>query len=157
MTSTPEIQGERSTIGRVFYPAYMAIMGVVYGFLALSWLTTSTASREAGTAWLAPWFTGDVVGIMWLVAMIAAFVAAYLRARYREHTNLLLVCSTVVMLVPLLLALIFAVSSFGFILDPAMLPVSNGKGWITAVSYGGYALLSAWAYLTDAALPKTRR
>lgn len=157
LQKTPDSPRERSKIGQIFYPTFLIIIGAIYGLLGLSWVTTTTVSREAGVAWLGPLFTGNVVGIMFLVAMLAAFVAAYLILRHHHYPHVITACTTICLLVPLLLALIFAVSSFGFLIAPSMLPITYGKGWVTATSYGGFFVLNVWAYLIDSALPKSKR
>ena len=141
----PRILIEKSRLGQVFYPVMLTILGVVYGGLGTSWVTTVTTSRVSGIAFMAPWFTPDVVGVMWLVAALCALIGAYISYRSSKAGAWEILLSSVVIAVPLILALIFFFSSFGVILDPSLIPSSHA--WVTSLSYGGYAGLAAWSYL----------
>ena len=111
----------------------LIIAGAVFTAIGLTWLGWDSASRVQGVGWI-PWraINPTLVGGMWIFAGVTGIVAGWFSKGHRLLEN---AAYYVVCFVPVLLAIWFL---FGWAQGYAP------TGFITAISYTGYAALIGW-------------
>lgn len=110
----------------------LMIHGTLYMVLGWSWVAYPSPGRLAGIHWLPLAVTEHHVGWWWIIGgALAAAGAALSRCRWMHTLAVMAAVGT-----PLVLSLIFAAAWF-----TGQAP----RGLITAVSYGSWAVVVAWA------------
>lgn len=139
-----------------FYAGFLLIAATVYGGLALSWTGGGTPGRADGVQWVAGWMSTDVVAYIWAAGAAVIAVGGVLGlVRPCRYRGMVLVSGVTSVAVPLLLGAIFVGSWIVWMLDDPSDPVppvgarhwqdlGSPKGWVTAVSYWGFAAFAAW-------------
>lgn len=108
-------------LGSVLIVAGLGLVGIGIG-----WVTTTTAQRLEGVAWLAGYNTDLYIGIGWIIAGLVAFMGG----AFNLHRRLETAGTVAAIMWPLTVGGLFLVAQFFGGADNA---------WITTVSYSALA------------------
>lgn len=114
--------------------AYLAAMGAFHIAIGLTWILTSSRSRELGIDWI-PGVTAPLVGVVWIITGTIAIGSALGVARRIGFIALIVW--------PTALGAFFLVSWAIAQIPDAIFHGGNPNGIVTTISYWGYATAHA--------------
>lgn len=114
--------------------AFLLVGGIAYLFIGLSYVVTSTPSREAAFQWLPQVLTPGLLGYLWVMCGVWTAVVALVSRHHERWEN---AAFASLMLCPMSWVVIYTGASvFG----------THPHGWVSAVAYG---LMATWVWVVS--------